>query len=112
MTFDKSYVSQKLPDLELYFYETESVDVVYLFGLVAKDKSNKLSYIDFGILFNENVNPDKYFKLRLKFINKFSNIFKTHKIDIIILNNTSNLIDHNIIKANSIIFTRNEDHRI
>jgi uncharacterized protein len=112
MKFDISYIEQHLTDLAKYCEETGIIDAVYLFGSVANQTSNKLSDIDFGILLNKSINFNNYFDLHLKFLHKFSGIFETDKIDIVILNNSPCLLSHSVIKNSKILFCTDENRRI
>lgn len=52
------------------YFSHQPVDAVYLFGSQTNDKANKLSDIDFAVLFKPEINQSDRFDLRLEYMSK------------------------------------------
>lgn len=86
--------------------EKYQLKLVYLFGSQATGKTGPLSDYDFAVYLDEN-NSQKRFDIRLKLISGISEIFKTDKIDVCILNDIkSPELKYNIIKEGIVIFEK------
>jgi len=88
------------------------VIAVYLFGSRAKGKIGALSDYDIGVLLKNNVPDKKFFDIKLKLIQDFSRFFKTHHVDIVILNGASPLLAINIINEGCLLFDAMHEQRI
>ncbi len=86
----------RIKKLESYFKNQKNIRLAYLFGSQAKNKAGKLSDIDIGIYLNEKVkNKDK---TCIKIINDLTDILKSDKIDLVLMNISSPSIKFNIVK--------------
>lgn len=56
------------------YFSDQPVDAVYLFGSQTNNKANKLSDIDFAVLFQPQVNRSDRFDLRLEYMSKLGTI--------------------------------------
>lgn len=80
--------------------------LVYLFGSRANGKTGPLSDYDFAVYLDEK-DAKKRFDTRLKLIAEISEIFKTDKVDICVLNDIeSPELKYNIIKEGKVIFEK------
>lgn len=98
--------------LAAYFVEKENVKFAYLFGSYAKNKATILSDVDIALYFDERLNSNERFELRLKLINEISVINRTDKIDLIILNDSPLLLSFNVIHDGIILCANDEKRRI
>lgn len=108
MTLSKSIIKNKLEPLfkqhqnKLYF--------VYLFGSFARADSNKKSDVDLAIYFNPEYNSVDF---TLILSSAISRVLNLDKVDLIILNDTKNLIlAEEIIRNGILIFENNSDKRV
>lgn len=107
MTLSKSIIKNKLEPLfkqhqnKLYF--------VYLFGSFARADSNKKSDVDLAIYFNPEYNSVDF---TLILSSAISRVLNLDKVDLIILNDTKNLIlAEEIIRNGILIFENNSEKR-
>ena len=108
MTLSQSIIKNKLEPLfkqhqnKLYF--------VYLFGSFARADSNKKSDVDLAIYFNPEYNSVDF---TLILSSAISRILNLDKVDLIILNDTKNLIlAEEIIRNGILIFENDSDKRV
>jgi predicted nucleotidyltransferase len=86
--------------------EKHQLKLVYLFGSQATGKTGPLSDYDFAVYLDEK-EPKKRFDTRLKLIAEISEIFKTDKVDICVLNDIEGPeLKYNIIKEGIVIFEK------
>jgi len=84
--------------------EKYQLKLVYLFGSRATGKAGPQSDYDFAVYLDEE-DFKKRFNVRLKLISEVSEIFKTDKVDICVLNDIESLeLKYNIIKEGMVIF--------
>ena len=96
-------------DLITFFRSEKKVSVAYLFGSHAKKTHTSKSDIDIAVLLSET--PKKILEYYLNLVNKLSEILGNN-VDLIILNTSSPLLKHQVIKHGKIIYSRNEEARI
>ena len=89
--------------LEEFFKKQNSVKLAYLFGSSVTEKRGKLSDIDIAVLFDDHLGKKERFKLELELIGKLSSLLKTNKIDLVIMNEATILMNYNIIKGIALI---------
>ena len=92
--------TQKI-DLKNIFKKFEQIKIAYLFGSYAENKENKYSDIDIGLLLSDDFKDITKFKLDILgnlTAKQFDNI------DVIILNNSSLLMQFEAVKHNNIIY--------
>jgi predicted nucleotidyltransferase len=88
-------------------FKKQKVVSAYLFGSQAKDKVGPLSDIDIAISFGESVKANERFDLRLETLGQLTDLFKTDKIDLVVLNDAPPLLSHRILKEGILIFSDN-----
>lgn len=107
MTLSKQY--NKLID---FLSKQEHVRLAYLFGSVAKREAGKLSDIDIAVLLDEFLNKKQKFDLQLELIGDISQLLKTDKIDLVVINEAPLSLKFEIIKANYPLFVRDRMEKI
>jgi predicted nucleotidyltransferase len=90
----------------------KKVILAYLFGSQAKGKTGPLSDIDIAISFDESVQANKRFDLRLETMGQLMDLFKTDEIDLVVLNDAPSLLSHRILKEGILIFSDNDKKRL
>jgi predicted nucleotidyltransferase len=88
------------------------IDAVYMFGSYARKRANPLSDIDIGILLNENVPPGSYFARRLQYMAQCAGVLRTDRVEVVLLNEVSAHLAHEVISCRTILFERNPEHRV
>ena len=86
-----------------FLSKQKHVKLVYFFGLVAKENEGSLSDIDIAVFIDESFNKKERFKLQLKLRLGLTNIMKTDKINLIVMNDAPLLLKYNIIKYGKIL---------
>lgn len=84
--------------------------LIYLFGSKAKDISTPLSDIDIAILIDNYENQDLR-QIILDLIFEFSQLFKSDKIDLLILNEASLAIQFKVISESKPLFQITPENR-
>ena len=88
------------------FKKIPQIKLVYLFGSQATDKTGPLSDFDFAIYLDQR-DKKKMFDFKFELNDKISQLLKTDKIDIVILNLTeSPELKYNIIKEGQLIYEK------
>lgn len=105
------YTNAKLQEA-INIFKSYPVKFAYLFGSYAKDKANSLSDIDIAVYLDENSTDDERFDFRLELINEMTGIFKTNKIDLIILNDSPFLLSFHVIRDGLILYSNDEKKRV
>jgi len=101
----------QMKSLKSFFQFYSQIKLVYLFGSQVNKTSGPLSDYDFAFYIDEK-DKNKLFDLKLDLIGKLSQILKSDKIDVVILNMVeSPELKYNIIKDGKLIFER-EPYRI
>jgi hypothetical protein len=84
--------------------------LVYLFGSKARNTDSKISDIDIAVLL-ENNEEDDLKDLILALIFEFSKLFKSDKIDLLLLNRASLAIQYRVISEGKILYQINSELR-
>ncbi len=108
----KKMLSEQYNRLADFFSKQEQVRLAYLFGSVAKGKAGKLSDVDIAVLLDESLNKKQRFDLQLELISDISEILKTDKIDLVVINEAPLSLKFEIIKANYPLFIRDRMEKI
>ncbi len=108
----KKTLSEQYNRLADFFSKQEHIRLAYLFGSVAKGKAGKLSDIDVAVLLDESLNKKQRFDLQLELISDISEILKTDKIDLVVINEAPLSLKFEIIKANYPLFIRDRMEKI
>ncbi len=101
-----------LPLLREFFLNEESVELAYLFGSVAEDTAGPLSDVDIGVYLSGTLTEKERIYKRIDLINELSDLLKSDKIDVIVVNDASPVLRFEIIRPNVTIFSRDEDLRV
>ena len=102
---------EQLQDLELIFRTYSAIKLVYFFGSKAAGKEGPLSDYDFAVYLDEK-DKKRIFDIKFTLMDKISRLFKTDKIDIVILNLTeSPELKYNIISEGQLIY-ESEPYRL
>jgi len=99
-------MQKELAELRKAMKKFKEVRAVYLFGSTASGKTGPLSDIDIAVLANKDVDRIERSNLRLKLIAELTDIFKSDKIDLIILNDAPVQLTFEIISKGKLIFGR------
>ena len=95
---------ETIKNLNDLFLKYPKVKLVYFFGSQAKNEAGPLSDYDFAFYLEEK-DKKKLFDLKLDLISNLSQILKTNKIDVVILNEIeSPELKYNIIKEGKLIY--------
>ena len=102
---------EQLQDLELIFRTYSAIKLAYFFGSKAAGKEGPLSDYDFAVYLDEK-DKKRIFDIKFTLMDKISRLFKTDKIDIVILNLTeSPELKYNIISEGRLIY-ESEPYRL
>ncbi|TQD27008.1 nucleotidyltransferase domain-containing protein [Methanolobus vulcani] len=101
-----------LPLLREFFRKEESVELAYLFGSVAEDTAGPLSDVDIGVYLSETLTEKERIYKRIDLINELSDLLKSDKLDLIVINDTGYVLNFEIIRPNVLIFSRHEGMRV
>lgn len=98
--------NEELDKLKDIFKGFPEIKLVYLFGSKATGKTGPLSDYDFAFYLDEK-DKKRMFEIKFNLMDKISRLFKTDKVDIIILNITeSPELKYNIIKEGKVIYEK------
>jgi len=100
--------------LNKYFQKHPEVEVAYIFGSVARERTNSLSDIDIAIIIDsQQINEEAYsYGYRAEIQADLIKLLKTNNIDLVILNEANTLLKHRVVYFGRIIYSRNEKKRI
>ncbi len=87
------------------------IKFAYLFGSKARGGAGPLSDVDLAVFLDLNLDKDKRFNIRIELISKLSQIYKK-EVDLIVLNDTFNLLAYNIIFDGEVIYNIDEKARV
>lgn len=89
-----------------YLYKRNEIIFAYLYGSFVKGTNNKESDLDIAIYIDENQKPaSSKYGYRSYLISEIQ-AFKTKDIDLIILNESPNLITFNVLKEGRLLFSK------
>jgi predicted nucleotidyltransferase len=90
-----------------FFQEVDYVELAYLFGSHATEKTGSLSDIDIGVYLSENLSRKGHFEKRLELIVSLCTLLQTNKIDLVVMNDNAPVLNFEIIKPNYLVFEKN-----
>lgn len=97
---------REIKQLEGIFKLYSEIKLVYFFGSKATGEGGPLSDHDFAFYLDEK-DPKKVFDIKFKLQDKISRMFKTDKIDVVILGlNEAPELKYNIIKEGILIYEK------
>jgi hypothetical protein len=98
--------------IKKYLYQRNEVIFAYLYGSYAKGNENKLSDIDIAIYIDKSKKPESgTFGYRSELITELQS-FVDKDIDLIILNEVTNILAYNVLKDGKLLFTKSYEKRI
>ncbi len=88
------------------FNSYPEIKLVYFFGSKITNKTGSLSDYDFAVYLDKK-NKKKLFEIKIKLLNQISDVLKTDKVDIVILNTVEQPeLKYNIIKQGKLILEK------
>jgi predicted nucleotidyltransferase len=103
---EKPKNSINIRSLNRIFKLFPEIKLVYLFGSQVSGKKGPLSDYDFALYLDEK-EEKKMFEIKINLITQLSDILKTDKIDVVILNTVeSPELKYNIIKEGKLIYQK------
>ncbi|MDQ1274996.1 MAG: uncharacterized protein QG610_569 [Euryarchaeota archaeon] len=95
-----------------FFRSQEYVELAYLFGSTAEGHSGPLSDIDIGVYLSSRLTKRERIEKSLELTAKLATLLKTDRIDLVVMNDSSPVINFEVIKPNVPVFIRDEDFKI
>lgn len=95
-----------------FFKSREYVELAYLFGSTAEENRSPLSDIDIGIYLSSKPTKGERIEKRLELTAELAGFLKTESVDLVVMNDSSAVINFEIIKSNIPVFIRDEDFKI
>ncbi len=96
--------------LNEFFRKIDYVELAYLFGSHAKGKPGPLSDIDIGVYLSRSLSKKERFEKRLELIASLCTLLQTNKVDLVVMNDASPVLNFEIIEPNCLLFER--DHAL
>lgn len=93
-----------------FFRKIDYVELAYLFGSHAKRKTGPLSDIDIGVYLSGNLNKKERFEKRLELIASLCTLLQSNKVDLVVMNDATPVLNFEIIEPNCPVFER--DHAV
>ena len=94
-----------------HLYQKDEIIFAYIYGSVARNQDTRLSDIDLAIYIDEDKKPSAGpFGYRSDLIAELQPL-AGNDIDLIILNDASNLLAYNVFKEGSLLFNKDPDLR-
>lgn len=93
------------------YFAKQPVEVVYLFGSQATGKANKLSDVDFAVLFKPSLSSSKRFDLRLEFMSELGRILKRDDAEVVDLEEAPVALRYSAIAPRHQIYIADDDKR-
>ena len=101
----------QLKKLKDHLYQKEEIIFAYIYGSVARDQDTRLSDIDLAVYIDEDKKPEAGpFGYRSDLITELQPL-AGNDIDLIILNDASNLLAYNVFKEGKLLFNKDPDLR-
>jgi len=93
-------------------FKKQKVVFAYLFGSQAKGTAGSLSDIDIAVYFAEEVVAGERFDVRLGLLGELTDLYKTDRVDLVVLNDAPPLLAHRILKEGLLIFSDDDKMRL
>lgn len=96
-------------ELAFFFERYQEVISAYLFGSVAEDRTTPMSDIDVAVLIDEaQIQKGNYpYGYGAHLTGRLMSALRSNKIDLVVLNETTPLLQHRILSRGTRIFCRN-----
>lgn len=88
--------------------QKNQVVLAFIFGSAANGKLTKLSDLDFAVLLQQNVLPEKYQRIRFSLLHHLGKIIKNRPLDVAILNDASPLLAQMAVTRGRIIYSKED----
>ncbi len=100
--------------LKEYFKMHPEVEVAYVFGSLARGRTNPLSDIDIALLIDRDRIKEEIYPYGYKadMLADLVQLLKTNDVDLVILDEANPLLRHRILYFGKIIYSRDERKRI
>jgi uncharacterized protein len=95
-----------------FFKSREYVELAYLFGSTAEENRGPLSDIDIGVYLSSKPTKGERIEKRLELTAELAGFLKTESVDLVVMNDSSPVINFEIIKSNIPVFIRDEDFKL
>lgn len=84
----------------------------YLFGSHAMGLDGPLSDVDVAVFLNENMSKADRFELRLKLMARLSSALRTGKVDVVVMNDASIVLNYEVIKHGRALVVRDRELKL
>ncbi|MEW6410497.1 MAG: nucleotidyltransferase domain-containing protein [Nitrospirota bacterium] len=88
------------------------IELVYLFGSLAKDIATPLSDADIAILLSKEISASDYLKVQLGLVSAFEPFFPKIEVQLVVLNGAPIVLSYEVIQHGKCLFARSENLRI
>jgi predicted nucleotidyltransferase len=95
-----------------FFKQREFVELAYLFGSTAEESRGPFSDIDIGVYLSSRLTKNERIEKFLELTAELACFLKTDSIDLVLMNDSSPVINFEIIKSNVPVFIRDEDFKL
>lgn len=95
-----------------FFKSQECVELAYLFGSHSKGKQGPLSDIDIGVYLSRKLDKKERFEKRLELIGSLCTLLQTDNLDIVVINDSSPVLNFEIIEPNCLIYEKTHDLKV
>lgn len=102
----------KLSTQQKNFLKKSGVMLAYVYGSYARGKTNQLSDIDIAVLLDNKIKLQKYSTLNIKLNNFFIDFFKRDDVFVVILNQATPTLKHEVIKDGKLFFVLDKNNKI
>ncbi|SRR5260221_7137176 len=96
-------IDEQLPALRDTFIR-HGVVLAYLFGSQAEGTARPSSDVDFAVLLPPGTPREQFFDTRLSLINAVMDALHTSKVDLVILNEATPLLMHQVVKFGRVLY--------
>lgn len=97
-------------ELEDYLENEQEILALYLFGSHSEGLAHVRSDVDLALLLAPEVDRDRYFEYRLRYLSELERFFGK-ELDLIILNQVPPLLQFQVLTRGQLIFDRDSDAR-
>lgn len=95
-----------------FFKSRGYIELAYLFGSTAGGIEGPLSDIDIAVYLSGKLTKGERIEKRLELIGELSDLLKTDRIDLLVMNDAAPAINFEVIRPNVPLFVRNEDLKL
>jgi len=96
-------ITDRIPVLIEQIKNDRDIVALYAFGSLAAGDLKPLSDLDFGIFLSGKLDKQERFDRHLDLIGKFSKVFKTDEVDLVVMNDAPMRFSHSIIKSGELL---------